>query len=163
MVQEGRFPAPIQLTSCRIGWRWSAIVQWLAEREADPIKARTFFGRDTSVKLVGYVGNGDDRALVLALLDGVEGGITLGDLGYRGKQRVEEWAEEGEMFVLTRAEAPEKKSLLAQLRQAIETSFSQLWYKFLDRVFSRSWRGLWNTLPLKVLHYNLRHAGVLSA
>jgi IS5 family transposase len=115
------------------------------------------------VNLVLTPGNWDDRAPVLALLDGVDGGITLGDLGYRGKQRAEEWAEEAEMLVLTRADAPEKKRLLAQVRQAIETSFSQLWYKFLDRVFSRSWRGLWNTIQLKVLHYNLRHAGILSA
>jgi hypothetical protein len=115
------------------------------------------------VNLVLTPGNGDDRAPVLTLLDGVDGGITLGDLGYRGKQRVEEWAEEAEMFVLTRAEAPEKKCLLAQVRQAIETSFSQLWYRFLDRIFSRSWRGLWNTVQLKIIHYNLLQAGLLSA
>jgi Transposase DDE domain len=115
------------------------------------------------VNLVLTPGNWDDRAPVLTLLDGVDGGITWGDLGYRGKQRVEEWAEEAEMLVLTRADAPEQKFLLTQGRQAIETSLSQLWYKFLDRVFSRSWRGLWNTVQLKVLHYNLRHAGVLSA
>ncbi|MBV9675564.1 MAG: IS982 family transposase [Acidobacteriaceae bacterium] len=115
------------------------------------------------VNLVLTPGNWDDRAPVLALLDRVDGGITLGDLGYRGKQRVEEWAEAADMFVLTRADAPEKKGLLAQVRQAIETSFSQLWYRFLDRVFSRSWRGLWNTVQLKVLHHNLRHAGLLSA
>jgi IS5 family transposase len=115
------------------------------------------------VNLILTPGNWDDRAPVLALLDGVEGGVTLGDLGYRGQQRAEEWLEEAGMLVLTRAEAPEKKYLLAQVRQAIETSFSQLWYKFLDRIFSRSWRGLWNTVQLKVLHYNLRHAGVLSA
>jgi hypothetical protein len=29
-------------------------------------------------------------------------------------------------------------------------------------VFSRSWRGLWNTVQLKVLHYHLCQAGVLS-
>src|SRR5438270_10421930 len=115
------------------------------------------------VNLVLTPGNWDDRAPALALLEGVDGGITWGDLGYRGKLRVEEWAEEAEMLVLTRADAPEQKFLLAQVRQAIQTSFSQLWYKFLDRVFSRSWRGLWNTIQLKVLHYNLRHAGVLSA
>src|SRR3954462_8115418 len=57
---------------------------------------------------------------------------------------------------------PEKKHLLAQVRQGIETSFSQLWHRFLDRVFSRSWRGLWNTVQLKVIHYNLCHAGILS-
>jgi hypothetical protein len=115
------------------------------------------------VNLVLTPGNGDDRAPVLALLEGVDGGITLGDLGYRGKQRAEEWAEEADMLVLTRADAPEKKCLLAQVRQAMETTLSQLWYRFLDRVFSRSWRGLWNTVQLKVLHYNLRHAGVLTA
>jgi IS5 family transposase len=114
------------------------------------------------VNLILTPGNWDDRAPVLALLDGVEGGVTLGDLGYRGQQRAEEWAEEAGMLVLTRADAPEKKYLLAQVRQAIETSFSQLWYKFLDRVFSRSWRGLWNTVQLKVIHYNLCQAGVLS-
>ena len=115
------------------------------------------------VNLVLTPGNGDDRTPVLTLREGVDGGITLGDLGYRGKQRAGEWAEEAEMFVLTRAEAPEKKCLLAQVRQAMETSLSQLWYKFIDRVFSRSWRGLWNTVQLKVIHYNLRHAGLLSA
>ena len=100
---------------------------------------------------------------MLALLEGVEGGVTLGDLGYRGQQRAAEWAEEAGMLVLTRADAPEKKCLLAQVRQGIETSFSQWWYKFLDRVFSRSWRGLWNTIQLKVIYYNLRQAGFLSA
>jgi IS5 family transposase len=114
------------------------------------------------VNLVLTPGNWDDRAPVLTLLEGVAGGVTLGDLGYRGRQRAEEWAEEADMLVLTRADAPEKKHLLAQVRQAIETSLSQLWYRFLDRIFSRSWRGLWNTVQLKIIHYNLRHAGVLS-
>jgi prophage regulatory protein len=47
MVQEGRFPKPIQLTRSRIGWRWSAVLAWLAEREANPVEARPYFGRDT--------------------------------------------------------------------------------------------------------------------
>jgi hypothetical protein len=29
-------------------------------------------------------------------------------------------------------------------------------------VHSRSWAGLWTTIKLKLLHYNLVHAGVLS-
>lgn len=118
-------------------------------------------GRIVNVALTP--GNWDDRAPALTLLLGVNGGITLGDFGYRSKQRAAEWAEEADMLVLTRAEAPEKKFLLAQVRQAIETSFSQLWYRFLDRVFSRSWRGLWNMVQLKLIYYDLRHAGVLSA
>jgi hypothetical protein len=113
------------------------------------------------VNLILTPGNWDDRAPVLALLEGVDGGVTLGDLGYRGRQRADEWAAEAEMLVFTRAAAPEQKCLLAQVRQAIETSLSQLWYKFLDRIFSRSWRGLWNTVQLKVIHYNLCPAGVL--
>lgn len=117
-------------------------------------------GRIVSLALTP--GNWDDRAPVWMLLQAVEGGVTLGDLGYRGKQRAQEWAEESDMLVLTRADAPDKKFLLSQVRQAVETSLSQLWYRFLDRIFSRSWRGLWNTLQLKIIHYNLRHAGVLS-
>ena len=114
------------------------------------------------VNLVWTPGNGDDRAPALAWLEGVEGGVTRGALGYRGKQRAAEWAEEAGRLVLTRADAPEKKHLLAQVRQGIATSFSQLWHRFLDRVFSRSWLGLWNTVQRKVIHYNLCHAGVLS-
>src|SRR5947209_14962495 len=63
------------------------------------------------VNLILTPGNWDDRAPVLALLEGVGGGLTLGELGYRGKQRAEEWAEEAGMLVLTRADAPEQKHL----------------------------------------------------
>jgi prophage regulatory protein len=45
MCREGTFPRPIQLTRSRIGWRWSLIAAWLAEREADPIEPREYFGR----------------------------------------------------------------------------------------------------------------------
>jgi hypothetical protein len=114
------------------------------------------------VNVVLTPGNWDERAPALTLWLGVAGGVTLGDLGYRGKARAEEWSEEAEMLVLTRADAPEKKHLLAQVRQGIETSFSQLWHRFVDRVYSRSWRGLWNTVQRKLIHYNLCHAGVLS-
>jgi hypothetical protein len=77
------------------------------------------------LNLVLTPGHGDDRAPVLALREGAEGGVTLGDLGDRGKERATEWAEEAGLLLLTRAEAPEKKSLLAQVRQGSETSFSQ--------------------------------------
>jgi hypothetical protein len=66
------------------------------------------------------------------------------------------------MLALTRADAPEQKYLLAQVRPALETSFSQLWYQFLDRVFSRSWPGFWNTVQGNVIPYHLCPAGVLS-
>jgi len=67
------------------------------------------------------------------------------------------------MLLLTRDQAPAHRFVLSQVRQLVETTFSQLWWKFIDRVFSRSWHGLWNTIQLKVLYYNLRHAGLVSA
>jgi len=67
------------------------------------------------------------------------------------------------MLLITRDRAPAQQFLLSQVRQRIETTFSQLWWKFLDRVCSRSWQGLWKTIQLKVLFYNLLHAGVVSA
>lgn len=45
MSREGRFPKPIQLTPGRIGWRWSAVLAWLKDREENPEKARTYFNR----------------------------------------------------------------------------------------------------------------------
>jgi len=48
MTQEGRFPKPLQLTRSRIGWRWSAILAWMREREQEPITPRAYFGRDES-------------------------------------------------------------------------------------------------------------------
>ena len=130
-----------------------------------------FFGfklhalRHISGRIVNVVltpANWDDRDPALCLALSADGGITLGDLGYRGEKSAELLAEEAEMLLLTRADAPQHKFLLSQVRQAIETTFSQLWYKFIDRVFSRSWQGLWNTIKLKVIHYNLCHAGAIS-
>ena len=44
MVREGRFVKPIRLTRSRIGWRWSAVLAWLAERENAPLDRREYFG-----------------------------------------------------------------------------------------------------------------------
>lgn len=107
-------------------------------------------------------GNCDDRVPALALVQAVDGGVTLSDLGYRGPDCVADLADEADMLLITRDQAPAHRFVLSQVRQQVETTFSQLWRKFVDRVFSRSWTGLWNTLQLKVLYYNLRHAGVLS-
>lgn len=106
-------------------------------------------------------GNWDDREPALALVQSVNGGVTLGDLGYRGPECATSLADDAEMLLITRDRAPEHPFVLSQVRQQIETTFSQLWRKFVDRVFSRSWHGLWNTLQLKVLFYNLVLARVL--
>ena len=115
------------------------------------------------LKVVLTPGNYDDRVPALDLVQVVDGGVTLGDLGYRGADCATALAEDADMLLITRDQAPAHRFVLSQVRQQIETTFSQLWWRFVDRVFSRSWTGLWNTLQLKVLYYNLRHVGILSA
>ena len=46
MAREGRFVQPIRLTRSRIGWRWSAVLAWLNERETRPLEQRAYFGKD---------------------------------------------------------------------------------------------------------------------
>jgi len=107
-------------------------------------------------------GNWDDRDPALAWVQTVDGGVTLGDLGDRGPEGAPTLAEDAERLLITRERVPEHQFVLSQVRQGIETTFSQLWWKFVDRVFNRSWQGLWNTIQLQVLFYNLVHAGVLT-
>ena len=97
-------------------------------------------------------GNLDDRGPASELAEAVAGGVVLADLGYDGPQLAELLAEENELLLITRRDVPDKRELHSSVRQGIETLFSQLWHKFIDRVFSRSWRGLWNTIN----HYALK-------
>jgi Transposase DDE domain len=108
-------------------------------------------------------GNLDDRGPASELGEAVDGGIVLADLGYEGPQLAELLAEGNELLLMTRRDVPDRRELHSSVRQGIETLFSQLWHRFIDRVFSRSWRGLWNTIKLKLLSYNLRHCGIVSA
>lgn len=108
-------------------------------------------------------GNLDDRGPASELAQAVDGGVVLADLGYSGPKLAELMAEQAELLLITRRDVPEKRELHSSVRQGIETLFSQLWHKFIDRVFSRSWEGLWNTIKLKLLIYNLRHCGIVSA
>lgn len=107
-------------------------------------------------------GNWVDQDVILALGLSVDGGIILGDLGYKGRDIAQLMADDAEILLLTRAETPNHKALISCVRQAIETTFGQLWNDFIDRVFSRSWQGLWNTIKLKLLNFNLRHLRLLS-
>jgi hypothetical protein len=110
--------------------------------------------------------NCDDRDPALALCWAVEGGAVLADLGYRGEGVAAGLAQEAEVLLLTPADGGARRgaprALLSSVRERVETTLSQLWGRFVDRVCSRSWAGLWTTIKLKLLHYNLVHAGVLS-
>jgi IS5 family transposase len=123
----------------------------------------------TAGQIVGGVmtpANWDDREAARILSQAIEeGSVVLGDLGYRGPAIIE-YMEEEELLILTPADAGERRSrrrmLVSSVKQRVETSFSGLWNRFIDRVYSRSWNGLWNTVKLKMLHFNLCHAGLLS-
>jgi hypothetical protein len=109
-------------------------------------------------------GDWNDRACALALGWASDGGIVLGDLGYRSRPLKQALAEEAELLLLTPADVRgAERRLLRSVRQRIETSFSELWNRFIDRVFSRSFEGLWSAIKLKLLHYNLCHAGLIPA
>jgi transposase len=108
--------------------------------------------------------NTDDRDPALALAWAADGGLALGDLGYRGEALRDLLQEDAALLLLTPADAPKpQRALLSALRERVETSFSQLWSRFVDLVYSRSWHGLWNTVKLKLLHFNLCQAGLITA
>src|SRR6185369_16298794 len=81
-------------------------------------------------------GNLDDRGPASELAEAVNGGVVLADLGYDGPQLGEMLAEQNKLLLITRRDVPEKRELHSSVRQGIETLFSQLWHKFIDRVFS---------------------------
>ena len=107
-------------------------------------------------------GNINDREAALALALMSNGGVALADFGYRGKKVAAELADETETLLVTTADAGRQRALISSLRERVETFFSQLWRMFVDEVYSRSWQGLWSTIKLKLLSYNLRHSGILS-
>lgn len=107
--------------------------------------------------------NWPDRDVALALATAVEGGLVIGDLAYRGPDLRDASEVELGTLLLTPADAAGRRNSISRVRERVETFFSQLWHRFIDRVYSRSWRGLWNTIELKLIHYNLRHADLLSA
>ena len=111
--------------------------------------------------------NVNDRDIAPALAEAVDGGTLLADLGYRDAKELEPLLLDAfDMLLVTPAHAGTRgsslRALVSSLRQRIETCFSSLWGRFVDRVYSRSFDGLWNTIKLKMLHYNLCQAGLLT-
>jgi hypothetical protein len=109
----------------------------------------------------GNVGDREGARLLARYLE--EDSLCLADLGYRGADfQLEMFEEEGVLF-LTRndiAEA-ELKKLHSKLRNRVETTFGELWRRYTDRIYSRSWLGLWNTLLLKMFECKLCQTNIL--
>jgi len=87
--------------------------------------------------------NINERDVAGALSEAVDGGIVLCDGGYRSRSArlASAVAEEAEMLLLTPQESGERRALVSSLRERVETTFSQWWTRFVDRVLSRSWHG----------------------
>ena len=130
-----------------------------------------FFGfkLHTLINIEGWIvaaaltpANVADRETSIWLAWAADGGILAADQAYGRDETMEALEREAEMLVLTRKRARPKKGLMSRVRQPVETFFAKLCHRFIDKVYSRSWRGLWSTIKLKLLAYNLCHAGLLS-
>jgi hypothetical protein len=106
--------------------------------------------------------NTADREAAVYLALSTDGGIVMADQAYGGDETVEALESEADLLVLTSKRVRPKKGLMSRVRQPIETFFAKLCHRFIDKVYSRSWHGLWSTIKLKLLAYNLCHAGLLS-
>jgi len=110
-------------------------------------------------------GNRSDQVAARALAQSTSGGVLLADEGYRGGDLFDWLYEEAQMLRVMPSDGPaegEGHSAISRARQQAESSFSGLWRRFSDRVYARSWHGLWTSLLLKVLHFNLERAGIVS-
>ena len=106
--------------------------------------------------------NTPDQDAALALAQATDGGTLLADRAYQTKDLEVQFNEQADLLLVTPQNCgEEKRALISSLRERIETTFSQLHDRFVDRVYSRSFHGLWNTVKLKILHLNFCHAGLL--
>lgn len=109
-------------------------------------------------KICGCVltpGNYADRHIAECLTEFINHQTVIGDLGYCGNRLQDELIEENNCLLITKQDARRRNRRLPPVRQRIEAGFSILWHHFIDRIFSRSWIGLWNTILLKLLFFNL--------
>ncbi len=108
--------------------------------------------------------NWPDQSVADALAQTVEGGVLLADRGYAAQDLADTLAEEAGLLLITPSNCGEQhRPLISSLRERVETTFSQLSDRFVDRVKSRSFDGLWNAIKLKMLHLNLCKAGFVTA
>jgi hypothetical protein len=83
----------------------------------------------------------NEREVAGALSWAVAGGVVLCDGGYRSAPSAQLLAEEAELLLITPQEWATRCALISNLRERVETTFAQLQHRFIDRIYSRSWRG----------------------
>jgi len=107
--------------------------------------------------------NVPDRDFAAALAWSVDGGSVLADRAYQINELSDWLEEEADLLLITPKNCGESyRPLISSLRERVETVFSQLCDRFVDRVRSRSFHGLWNTIKLKMLHYNVCQTGLVT-
>lgn len=105
----------------------------------------------------------DDRPALASLAEMVCGGLVLGDHGYHGWAYGETLYEQTGLLLCCTTDLPKaRRRGLSAPRQQDETVFSQLWSRFIDRVRSRSFAGLWQSIKVKLLYHNLTLTGVIQ-
>ena len=102
-----------------------------------------------------------DEEVLSELLFCAAGGAVLCDRGYRNKELRTKLEADYGLVLIDPTQAGDQRALISSLRERIETTNSGLWNRFVDRVFSRSFAGLWSVIKLKMLHYNLSQNGML--
>lgn len=102
-----------------------------------------------------------DADVMQELVAWAAGGAALVDLGYRDQGLVAYLEDDQGVVLINPSQAGERRGLISSLRERVETSFSGLWNRFVDRVFSRSFPGLWSAIQLKILHFNLCRTGTI--
>ena len=103
-----------------------------------------------------------DEEVLHTVLAWAGGGVVLCDMGYQDKDLRAQLEVEYGLTLIDPKQAGDKRALVSSVRERIETTNSGLWNRFVDRVFSRSFAGLWSVIKLKMLHYNLCQAGMLG-
>jgi IS5 family transposase len=97
------------------------------------------------------------------LAQSTSGGVLLADEGYRGSDLFDWLYEEAQVLrVMPSDGSGEGHSAVSRARQQAESSFSGLWRRFSNRAYARSWHGPQASLLLKILHFNLDRADIVS-
>lgn len=133
------------------GWYFGFCLHMLTDAEGRPLNA---------MLVPAYVG---DRQVLPELASAVEANLVIADHGYSGRDFARELLEASGLLVCCTTDLVKRERRpLSTMRQRIETTFSALCERFVDRVRARSFTGLWNSIRIKLLHHNMLLAGILQ-
>jgi hypothetical protein len=165
-------PTPCRFPLCRVRLMDAAGAKFgmtASDRWFYGFKVHALIHQPTQTVITAMLlpGNRSDQVAARALARSTSGGVLLADAGYRGTELFNWLYEDAQTLRVMPSDdssaTAQEPSAVSRARQHAESSFSELWRRFADRVFARSWHWLWTSLPLKILHANLEQAGIVSA